>query len=127
MTDDEKFERGVADFNAGRFFEAHEVWEELWLAASEPQKKFLQGLIQVAAAFHHHGRGNTNGRQSLLAAGIAKLAACPDNLRGVAIAKLRREVEEWQKLQQADEDRRPHEVPKIHSTKGPRRKKKRGG
>ena len=127
MNDDEKFRRGVADFNAGRFFEAHEVWEELWLAAPEPEKTFLQGLIQIAAAFHHHGRGNARGRQSLLAAGIAKLAECPDEFRGMAIAKLRREVEDWQKLQQTDKDRRPQGAPKIHATKSAPRKKKRGG
>ncbi len=125
MNDDEKFRRGVADFNAGRFFEAHEVWEELWLAAPEPEKTFLQGLIQVAAAFHHHGRGNARGRQSLLAAGIAKLAGCPDDFRGMTIARLRDEVETWQKLRQTD--RRPQDVPKIHATKSTPRKKKRGG
>jgi uncharacterized protein len=127
MTDDEKFERGVADFNAGRFFEAHEVWEELWLAASEPQKTFLQGLIQLAAAFHHHERGNSRGRQSLLTAAIAKLAACPDDFRGVAIAKLREEVEAWRKIRPTDIGRKPQDVPKIHSTKTTHGKKKRGG
>jgi len=127
MTDDEKFRRGVADFNAKRFFEAHEVWEELWLAAAEPEKTFLQGLIQVAAAFHHHGRGNARGRHSLLTAGIAKLAECPDDFRGIAVAKLRDEVEAWRKLRQADMDRASQDAPKIHSTKGTHRKKKRGG
>jgi uncharacterized protein len=123
MDDTEKFERGVTDFNAGRFFEAHEVWEELWLSAPEPEKTFLQGLIQIAAAFHHHGRGNACGRQSLLTAGIAKLAACPDEFRGTAIAKLRREVEAWQELQQTGKGRTPQHVPKIHATKSTPRKR----
>jgi hypothetical protein len=127
MTDDDKFKRGVADFNARRFFEAHEVWEKLWLGAPEPEKTFLQGLIQVAAAFHHHGRGNARGRQSLLAAGIAKLAGCPGEYRGMAIAKLREEVETWQKLQQTSVDPGPRDVPKIRATKSGRGKKKRGG
>lgn len=46
-----KFEVGLAHFNAEKFFEAHEFWEEIWLVESEPEKTFLQGLIQVAAAF----------------------------------------------------------------------------
>jgi hypothetical protein len=95
MTDDGKFEQGVADFNAGRFFEAHEVWEELWLAAAEPEKTFLQGLIQVTAAFHHHSRGNTQGRRSLLSAGLAKLADCPEAFRGAAIGELRNDARAW--------------------------------
>ena len=116
----EKFESGVRHFNAGRFFQAHEVWEELWLAAAQPEKTFLQGLIQVAAAFHHHGRGNARGRQSLLAAGIAKLAECPDDFRGIAIAKLRDEIEAWRKSGQAERDRGSRAVPKIRAVKNVR-------
>ena len=56
--EDRRLMRGVAHFNAQEYFEAHEVWEELWLVAREPEKTFLQGLIQVAAAFHHHAREN---------------------------------------------------------------------
>ncbi len=126
MTDEEKFERGVADFNTGRFFEAHEVWEELWLAAAEPEKTFLQGLIQVAAAFHHHGRGNARGTCSLLTAGIAKLAGCPDDYRGLAISKLREEVEAWAKLL-SDENSGLRDVPKICAMRRKATKRKRGG
>ncbi len=125
--DDQKFERGVADFNAGRFFEAHELWEELWLAAPEPEKTFLQGMIQVAAAFHHHGRGNARGRQSLLAAGMAKLAICPDDFRGLAIDELRKDVRQWAEIAHSGKESKPRDVPKIHLTKSTRRKKKRGG
>jgi len=32
--------------------------EEVWLETVNPEKMFLQGLIQVAAAFHHHSRAN---------------------------------------------------------------------
>ncbi|MFY9688705.1 MAG: DUF309 domain-containing protein [Candidatus Acidiferrales bacterium] len=127
MTDDEKFERGVDDFNAGRFFEAHEIWEELWLAAAETEKTFLQGLIQVTAAFHHHARGNARGRQSLLEAGLAKLAECPDDFRGAAIGQLRRELENWRGEPGAEEQLDPRSPPKIRPVKSNTHKKKRGG
>ncbi|HEX4077048.1 MAG TPA: DUF309 domain-containing protein [Candidatus Acidoferrales bacterium] len=123
MTDDEKFERGVADFNAGRFFEAHEIWEELWLVAAEPGKTFLQGLIQVTAAFHHHARGNPRGMQSLLAAGLAKLAECPEDFRGLAIGELRRELENWHEEPRAGEQFGPRTVPKIRTAKSNRHEK----
>lgn len=45
-------------FNAGRWWEAHEAWEPLWLRAAGPERHFLQGLILLAAALHkrwHHG------------------------------------------------------------------------
>jgi uncharacterized protein len=93
--DESRFARGVAHFNAQEYFEAHEVWEELWLAAQEPEKTFLQGLIQVAAAFHHHARQNARGARSLLAAGIAKLQGFTDHHRGIALSDLRREAKSW--------------------------------
>jgi len=128
MSDNEKFERGVAEFNARRFFEAHEVWEELWLAAAEPEKTFLQGLIQLAAAFHHQARGNARGAQSLLAAGIAKLARCPDDFRGVAIAGLRKEAERWAEILRGNKGPESPGVPRIHTARAKAaRKKKRGG
>jgi len=89
MKETEQFRKGIALFNARKFFESHEVWEELWLVEPEPEKTFLQGLIQLAAACHHHGRGNRRGAQSLLAAGLAKLGRFPDDHRGIAVAKLR--------------------------------------
>ena len=73
----ERFERGLAHFNARQFFEAHEVWEEIWLTEDEPERTFLQGLIQIAAAFHHYRRGNPEGAETLLAAGIVKIYALP--------------------------------------------------
>jgi uncharacterized protein len=95
LEENRKFQRGVALFNAGDFFESHEVWEELWLAASGDERTFLQGLIQVAAALHHFGRGNLLGMRSLLAAGLAKLDGFPDAHWGIDVAKLREEAREW--------------------------------
>ncbi len=47
------FARGARLFDAGRFFEAHEAWEERWRVATDrAERDLLQGLIQVAAAFH---------------------------------------------------------------------------
>lgn len=127
MSDEEKFERGVAHFNAGRFFEAHEVWEELWLAAAEPEKTFLQGLIQVAAAFHHQARGNARGARSLLPAGVAKLAGCPDDFRGMAIGDLRNEAERWVEILGDNKGSEARDVPKIHTAKAKAIKSERSG
>ncbi len=92
---EEKFERGLRHFNARDFFEAHEVWEEIWLAEAEPEKTFLQGIIQIAAAFHHYRRGNSDGAETLLAAGIVKIMRFPPDHRGLAIHDLREEAKLW--------------------------------
>ena len=92
---DDKFQRGVAHFNAQEFFEAHELWEEIWLVEDEPERTFLQGIIQIAAAFHHYCRENTDGAESLLAAGIVKLSRFPAHHRGLEIQELRAAAKRW--------------------------------
>jgi hypothetical protein len=64
---------GVEHFNAGRFWHAHESWETLWLAATSDTGRFLQGLIQIAAAYHHLQRGTLRGAVRLIDAGLLKL------------------------------------------------------
>jgi uncharacterized protein len=93
--DGRAFRRGIEQFNCGRFFDAHETWEEIWLQSPEPEKTFLQGIIQIAAAFHHHARGNTRGARSLLGAGLERLASFPETYRGIALGKLRADVHLW--------------------------------
>jgi predicted metal-dependent hydrolase len=57
----------------GLFFEVHELLEPVWFRAPEPQRTALQGLIQVAVAFHHLENRNREGARSLLTLGVAKL------------------------------------------------------
>ncbi len=86
---------GQRCFHSGAFFQAHEHWESVWLAAQEPEKTFLQGLIQVAAAFHHFQRGNYAGTISLLRSALRRLEAYPEAFAGVAVAPLRATVRLW--------------------------------
>jgi uncharacterized protein len=86
---------GLRCFDSGAFFEAHEHWESVWLAAQEPEKTFLQGLIQVAASFHHFQRGNLAGTVSLLHSALRRLDAYPEAFAGVAVAPLRATIRLW--------------------------------
>jgi uncharacterized protein len=112
-TKDEKFQRGLRHFNAREFFEAHEVWEEIWLVEAEPEKTFLQGLIQLAAAFHHYCRGNPAGAESLLAAGIVKLSRSSENHRGLEIGALRASAKKWARALGAGQMPAARNLPKI--------------
>lgn len=109
----EKFQSGVILFNAGEFFKAHEAWEEIWLAAPESEKAFLQGLIQLAAAFHHYSRGNRAGMNSLVAAALEKLEKFPDIFCGINLAALRRASREWLATPQSHPACVPVPIPKI--------------
>jgi hypothetical protein len=88
---DRRYKKGLEAFNSGHFYEAHEHWEEVWLETPNPEKTFLQGLIQVAAAFHHHSRSNRQGTQNLLLAGLLKLDRFPEVHGGLEIEILRRQ------------------------------------
>jgi predicted metal-dependent hydrolase len=95
--DTSTFQRGADLFNAGHYFDAHEVWEDVWRAAPVEEKKFLQGLIQVAVALHHHGRGNRDGARSLLARAQRNLAHYPDSYAGVNLAAVRAAITQCQR------------------------------
>lgn len=65
--------QGIEDFNAGRYFDAHEVWEEIWLRSSAETKLFYQMLIQAAVGLHHYERGNARGARGMYANVLEKL------------------------------------------------------
>jgi predicted metal-dependent hydrolase len=71
------FLRGIAHFNSREFWDAHESWEEIWLAAESDVEQFLQGLIQVAAAYHHLKRGTFPGGVRLFDSGLRRLQSFP--------------------------------------------------
>lgn len=66
---------GVDLFNRAYFWEAHEEWEGLWHAVGQDSVpgRFLQGLIQVAAALLQHHLGHERGVTYLLAKAWANL------------------------------------------------------
>jgi predicted metal-dependent hydrolase len=88
--------RGIGLFNSGHFFEAHEVLEEIWRAAPEGEKKFWQGLTQIAVAFHHRSTGNAIGARSLLNRAIRNLSPYPDIYCGIQLRPLKVSLEKWQ-------------------------------
>ena len=59
-------------FNEGLFFEVHEVLEAVWLKEEGQVRLLLQGLIQIAAGFHHLENNNFKGALSLLKEGREK-------------------------------------------------------
>jgi uncharacterized protein len=67
-------------FNEQKYYEAHDVLEQLWLKSSEPTDQFFKGLIQLAGAFVHlqkqHRRPQhvTDGRRIRPAWRLFKLA-----------------------------------------------------
>jgi uncharacterized protein len=96
-----ELDEGLRSYRAGDFFAAHEHWESVWLASKEPEKTFLQGLIQVAAAFHHLQRGNRRGTHSLLQRARLRLERYRGYLGGVDVTSFCKEIDEWLRVLEA--------------------------
>lgn len=109
------FRLGLEEFNTERFFEAHEAWEEVWLASAGTEKRFLQGIIQIAAAFHHYQRGNSRGACSLLEAGLSRLRDLPADHGGIALDQLCLAAAEWATALREDRDPGRKRLPKIQA------------
>jgi phosphate transport system protein len=90
------FEKGVAEFNRGHFYECHDTLEDLWAGVRGPSRDFLQGLIQVAVGFYHLGNENPVGARRLFARALQRLEGYPGDYAGVDVAALRSCVVGWQ-------------------------------
>lgn len=93
----EQYVRGLELFNRRDFFEAHETLEDVWRAAPAAEKKFLQGLIQVAVALYHHGNGNSAGARSVLRRAFRNLSLYPEGYGGIRSARLLDSISAWQR------------------------------
>ena len=84
---------GIMFFNSRDFFEAHEVWESLWLECVGPERTFYQGLIQAAVALFHFGNGNLRGAAKLFQTSRAYMERFQSPYLGLDIAAF------WQQME----------------------------
>lgn len=106
---------GLRCYRSEKFWLAHEHWESVWLELSEPQKTFLQSLIQISAAFHHLQTGNTRGAVSLLRRALTRLETYPESFEGVDLKQLREEAGAWLAALEGGGALRPGGFPRIRS------------
>ena len=83
---------GIENFNTGRFWHAHEDWEDLWKSlkgnTSQELVDGVQGLIQIAAMLLNHERGKVRGVTNLWTKSSAKLEPVMEGLFGIDISSL---------------------------------------
>jgi predicted metal-dependent hydrolase len=72
---DERLDLGLREFNEGRYFEAHDILEDLWQGYREPDRVLLQALIHAAVGFYHLENGNFKGSRSQLWKACTKMNA----------------------------------------------------
>jgi uncharacterized protein len=93
------FDEGLAAYEAGDYYEAHEKWEEIWNdEEDDAHRLFLQALIQIASAMHKLTHGvEPRGALRLLDRALEKTAGLPAEHGGVALDELRRGVASFRK------------------------------
>lgn len=84
----QEFWQGVEQFNTGQFYACHDTLEALWIEASEPEKRFYQGILQIAVALYHLGNHNWRGAAILLGEGSYRLRRYPSIYGGIDVDEL---------------------------------------
>lgn len=102
-------------FNAGLYFEVHEVLEVIWRAAAGDVKTFSQGLLQIAVGLHHAHAGNPRSAWTLLRKGADKLRRTPAPAPSIDITALLAELAPWERhlARAAADDDSPRAEPKT--------------
>ena len=83
---------GIAQFNAGEYWECHETLEAIWRVEPDPVRYLYQGVLQIGVGFYHLRRGNWRGAVNKLRSGLDYLAPSAPICLGVDIARLRAEA-----------------------------------
>jgi uncharacterized protein len=108
-------QRGVELFNQGRYWDAHEAWEEVWMPDRwGPDRGFYKGLIQVAAGCLHYQRRNHRGAHNKWMGGIGYLRPYLPDHHGLLLQPLVSRVEELLVAIDAEEWPDDLELPRIH-------------
>ena len=92
-----------AYFNDARYWEVHETLEGLWKARHGDEKRLVQGLILIAAAFVHVQRDELAVVWPMIDEGLLRLANSPDDYHGWDIASFRERVRRIREKQRFEE------------------------
>ena len=101
---DASYKRGLELARAGRFFEAHEAFEDAWRRCGETERDFFQGLVHVVVSAYQGVRGRPVAQERQRVKALRRLAAYAPAYRGVDVAAL------LGALERAEADPREHLV-----------------
>jgi uncharacterized protein len=92
--EDPRLQKGIDEFNQQLFFECHETLEEIWLEEHGEDRKFYQGVIQIAAGYFKWQQGVPAGALKLWRMGLEKLEPYGPIHLGIDVASLAQIVTE---------------------------------
>ena len=101
-----EFERGIAEFNQQQFYACHDTLEAIWVDAEEADKRFYQGILQVAVGCYHLSNNNLRGAIILLGEAVRRLCDYQPDYESVNVEQLlAQSVALLQALQQLNPER----------------------
>ena len=83
-----KAKEGIALYNQGAFYEAHEPLEEAWMKTPSPERDLYQGILQIGLAYFQITRGNYRGALKMFHRGFRNLSPLGDTLLGIDLVQL---------------------------------------
>jgi len=83
-----EFIQGIEHFNAQLYYEAHDLWEELWNELSGDEHIFVKGLIQVSVGLYHATNENYKGSTKMFASAVNYLETSQEARGRVNVHKL---------------------------------------
>lgn len=101
----EVFLQGIEQFNRREFYACHDTLEAIWIDAAESDKRFYQGILQVAVGCYHLTNHNWRGAVILLGEGVRRLRDYQPDHETVNVTQLLEESQGLLKyLQHIDPD-----------------------
>ncbi len=84
----EEFLQGVEEFNQRQFYTCHDTLEALWMVSTEPEKRFYQGVLQIAVGCYHLSNNNWRGAVILIGEGIKRLSDYQPHYESINVSQL---------------------------------------
>jgi predicted metal-dependent hydrolase len=111
---DARLREGISLFNDRRFFESHEILEQLYQEAEEANKAFLEGLIQIAAALRLFADfGEVKGPVRMIYQALIRLENYQPLHLQIRVKELCEAMEAWTKRAEAGDAPPRSSLPKI--------------
>ncbi|MDJ0661153.1 MAG: DUF309 domain-containing protein [Crocosphaera sp.] len=109
----EAFLQGIEQFNQRDFYACHDTLEAIWIDAAESDKRFYQGILQVAVGCYHLTNHNWRGAVILLGEGVRRLRDYQPDYETINVAQL---LEESRALLKYLQHSNPDDVAEIAQT-----------
>ena len=111
---DARLREGISLFNDRRFFESHEILEQLYQETEEADKAFLEGLIQIAAALRLFADfGEVKGPVRMIYQALIRLENYQPAYLQIRVKEFCEGIEAWAKRAETGNALPSSSLPKI--------------